>query len=267
MGIVNITPDSFSDGGKYFSWKKAVEHGLQLLDEGADWLDLGAESTRPKSLPISESEELDRLLPVLETILKEKPNTIISVDTYKSQVAKKAIQSGCCLVNDISSGENDPNMLPIISQFQSSLILMHKKGSPNNMQDNPTYDNVTLEVKQYLTEKISLAAQSGIQQILLDPGFGFGKTLHHNYELLKNLSQFSSLQVPIVVGISRKSMIGQLTGKPVTDRLLGTKVAETIAFLNGAHIFRVHDVKETKEMLDILLYYRNCNTETFSPIT
>lgn len=256
MGILNLTPDSFSDGGSYDQPKKAVERAFQLLDEGASWLDIGAESSRPGSDAVSESEELDRLMPVVEQILKEKPETIISVDTYKSGVASAALKAGCAIINDISAGDFDKKMIPTVAALGGTIILMHMLGTPKNMQENPEYKNVSADVRHYLANKLTIASLSGIDQVLLDPGFGFGKTLHHNYELLKSLPELKKFNSPIVVGISRKSMIGQLTGKPVNDRLLGSKIAETIAFLNGAHVFRVHDVSATKEMLDILNYYR-----------
>lgn len=257
MGIVNITPDSFSDGGKFLSPDKAADHAFRLLDDGVHWLDLGAESSRPGSEAISENEELDRLMPVLEQILKHRPETVVSVDTCKSVVAKTAIAGGCSLINDISAGDFDKKMIPLVAELGSSMILMHMQGTPKSMQDNPQYKNVSADVRHYLANKLTIASLSGIDQVLLDPGFGFGKTLQHNYELLKSLPEMKRFNVPIVVGISRKSMVGQLTGKPASDRLLGSKVAETVAFLNGANVFRVHDAAETKDMLEILNFYRS----------
>lgn len=257
MGILNITPDSFSDGGKFLESAKAVEHGLQMLEEGADWLDIGAESTRPGSDSVSAQTELERLLPVINGILKHKPQTILSVDTSKAEVAAKSVEAGCSIVNDISSGNLDSEMIKTVASLKVAYIMMHMSGTPKTMQNNPEYKNVTQEVFHFLANKKTIASLSGIENIMVDPGFGFGKTLEHNYELLKGLPFLAGLDSPIVVGISRKSMIGSIIKKETSERVLASKVAETIAYLNGARIFRVHDVKETKEMLEILNFYKS----------
>lgn len=257
MGILNITPDSFSDGGKFLETENAIEHGLKMLEDGADWLDLGAESSRPGSDPVSAQHELERLLPVISGILRHKPEAILSVDTYKAEVAEKSVAAGCSIVNDISSGNLDNEMIKTVAKLKVAYILMHMSGTPKTMQNQPEYQNVTQEVFHFLANKKTIASLSGIETILVDPGFGFGKSLEHNYELLKGLPFLSGLNSPIVVGISRKSMIGSIIKKQASERVLATKVAETIAYLNGARVFRVHDVKETKEMLEILKFYRS----------
>lgn len=257
MGILNITPDSFSDGGNFLESSSAIEHGLKLLEDGADWLDLGAESTRPGSDPVGEKEELERLIPVIEGILKHQPDAILSVDTYKAKVAEETVHAGCKIVNDISAGSFDPKMIPIVASLKVPYIMMHILGNPKTMQQNPNYKNVVDEVFHFLANKKTIAGLSGVEQIMIDPGFGFGKTLEHNYQLLKGLSKFQELKNPIVIGISRKSMIGSLINKIPSQRILASKVAETIAYLNGGRIFRVHDVKETREMLQVLKYYKN----------
>lgn len=252
LGIVNITPDSFSDGGSYLNPEKAVQHALSLLDSGAGWLDLGAESTRAGSLPVPSEEEWHRLEPVIRGILTQRPGTVISVDTTKSRIAEQAVSAGCQVVNDISGGTFDPEMIPVVARLGVPMILMHTGGKPETMQMNPVYQDVTEDVCRFLEAQAKKARAAGIQNLILDPGFGFGKTLRHNYELLSRLDQVTALGYPVLAGISRKSMIGQVTGREVTGRETGSRVAETLAAAKGARIFRVHDAAGASDMIRIL---------------
>lgn len=255
LGILNVTPDSFSDGGKFLDPEKAIEHGLQLMGQGADWVDIGAESTRPGSDPVSGDEEWERLEPVISGLLLRKPELILSIDTTKASIAKKAVLAGCSVVNDISGGTFDPDMLSTVSALNVPFILMHTGGQPKTMQENPVYGNVTGEVRTFLKNQAEKAKSAGIKSIILDPGFGFGKTTRHNYELLAGLNQICELGYPVLAGISRKKMIGEITGRSPDQRLTGSKTAETIAALKGARLFRVHDVAETRDMVKILSAY------------
>ncbi|MCK6602702.1 MAG: dihydropteroate synthase [Bacteroidetes bacterium] len=252
LGIVNITPDSFSDGGAYLNPEKAVQHALSLLDSGAGWLDLGAESTRPGSLPVPSEEEWHRLEPVIRGILTQRPGTVLSVDTTKSRIAEQAVSAGCQVVNDISGGTFDPEMIPVVARLGVPMILMHTGGKPETMQMNPVYQDVTEDVCRFLEAQAKKARAAGIQNLILDPGFGFGKTLRHNYELLSRLDQVTALGYPVLAGISRKRMIGQVTGREVTARETGSRVAETLAAAKGARIFRVHDAAGASDMIRIL---------------
>lgn len=252
LGIVNITPDSFSDGGAYLDPGKAVHHALSLLDSGAGWLDLGAESTRPGSLPVSGEEEWRRLEPVIRGILNQRPGTVLSVDTTKSQIAELAVSAGCQVVNDISGGTFDPEMIPAVARLGVPMILMHTGGRPETMQMNPVYQDVTEEVRRFLAHQAQKARAAGIRNLILDPGFGFGKTLRHNYELLSQLDRITALGYPVLAGISRKRMIGQVTGQEVSARDTGSRVAETLAAAKGARVFRVHDAAGAAGMIQIL---------------
>jgi len=245
MGILNVTPDSFSDGGEFYQPEQAIERGVQMVAEGADIIDIGAESTRPGAEPVSAEEELRRLIPVLEGLLK-KVAVPISVDTYKSTVAETALNAGAHIINDISGLRFDPQLKEVIARYQVPVTIMHIKGEPRNMQQNPHYDDLIGEIYGYLAESIRLAEIAGISRknIIVDPGIGFGKRLPDNYEILRRLSEFQNLGCPILIGPSRKSFIGTVLDLPPDERLEGTIAAVAIAIQNGAHIVRVHDVKE-----------------------
>lgn len=252
MGILNVTPDSFSDGGKYFDVDKAVEKGIQIVKEGADIIDIGGESTRPGSKIVSVEEELSRVIPVIKKLSK-KTRIPISIDTRKSKVALKAIKAGAKLVNDISGLRHDPKMAQIIAKSNAPVVIMHMKGTPENMQKNPNYEDVVDEILNYLKESIEIAENAGILQnkIIIDPGIGFGKRTEDNLEILKQIKEFKVLGKPILIGTSRKSFIGNILALTVENRLLGTAATCTSSILNGVDIIRVHDVKEMKQIAKI----------------
>jgi len=244
MGILNVTPDSFYDGGRFFNPQKAVEHALRMVDEGADIIDVGGESTRPGAQPVSIDEELKRVIPVIEAITK-KISIPISIDTYKACVAEEAIKAGATIINDISGLRFDPEMAYIASKYSVPVVLMHIKGTPKDMQKNPHYEALIPEIIEYLRESIIMAKQAGIDEnmIVIDPGIGFGKLPEHNLQIIKNLREFCYLGKPILIGVSRKSFIGKVLNEPSPDkRLEGTAAAVTASILNGANIVRVHDV-------------------------
>lgn len=251
MGILNVTPDSFSDGGKFIEPSIAVERALKMIDEGADFIDVGGESTRPGSESISEVEELQRVIPVVEELIK-KTTIPISIDTTKSSVAERAIQCGAVIVNDISSFHFDHRMPEVVSRYNASVILMHTKDKPKTMQQYPEYNDLIPEIKSYLSKAIKTSIENGIKQIIVDPGIGFGKKLEHNIEIFKRLRELQELGYPILVGPSRKSFIGTILDLPVDERLEGTAAAVAVAILNGANIVRVHDVKEMKRIAKIV---------------
>jgi len=244
MGILNITPDSFFDGGRHFNAEIAVEAALQMEADGADLIDLGGESTRPGSEPVPAEEEIARLLPVIEK-LKTRLKIPISIDTYKSAVAEQTLKAGADIINDISGMQFDPAMAETVARYNAGVVLMHIQGTPKNMQTNPHYDNLIDEILGYLSEAAKKALTNGIDKskIIIDPGIGFGKTLNDNYRILRYLEEFRSLGYPVLVGPSRKSFIGLVLDLPVTERLEGTLAAVTAAVLNGADVVRVHDVK------------------------
>lgn len=254
MGILNVTPDSFSDGGLFADPARAVERALQMEAEGADIIDIGGESTRPGAEPVSVEEEKRRVLPVIQGI-RRRSNISISIDTMKASVAAEALEAGAKIINDVSAGRFDPEMLPLAARAQVPICLMHMKGEPRTMQQNPYYDDVVAEVKGFLRERIAAARAVGVDQknIWIDPGIGFGKRLEDNLALLKNLDQFAELGCPILIGPSRKSFIGQLTGAPVEARLPGTLASLAIAVQKGAQILRVHDVAAVRQFLVALL--------------
>jgi dihydropteroate synthase len=246
MGILNVTPDSFSDGGKYFNKERAVEQALRMQDEGADIIDIGGESTRPGAEKISVREEITRVVPVIEALVN-KVNIPLSIDTYKAAVAEEAVSAGASIINDISGLRFDPQMPRVAARHNVPVVIMHIKGTPKNMQKSPSYKTLIPEVIDYLREGIEIARNAGIadDKIVIDPGIGFGKTLEHNLEIIKNLDEFSGLEKPVLIGPSRKSFIGRILGDlPVTERLEGTAAAIAICIFNGANIIRVHDVKE-----------------------
>jgi dihydropteroate synthase len=250
MGILNVTPDSFSDGGLFDNVDTAVAHGKKMVSDGANLIDIGGESTRPGAAPLTENEELGRILPVLTQLLHEV-SVPISIDTYKPHVADTCLKAGAHLINDIT-GMTNPEMRKIVAKHNVPVVLMHMKGTPKTMQQNPTYKDLFGEINAFFREQIHKAQKEGIQQIIIDPGIGFGKTVDHNLEILKHLGVFKSLGCPICVGPSRKSFIGTITGLSAKERLEGTLAAVTIAIMNGANIVRVHDVKECKRAVQII---------------
>ncbi|WP_457618145.1 dihydropteroate synthase [Lutibacter sp.] len=252
MGILNITPDSFFDGGKYSDTTKILTHVDKMLNEGATFIDVGAYSSRPGAKHISEEEELNRILPVIKLLKSNFSNILISVDTFRSNVAKQCVDSGACMVNDISAGNIDTAMFSTIASLQVPYIIMHMQGSPQNMQKNPVYNDVVKDILFFFSKKIHKLYTLGINDIIADVGFGFGKTVTQNYELLKNLDLFHSLEIPILTGLSRKSMLFKPLEITQTQALNATTSANTIALLKGVSILRVHDVKEAMEAIKIV---------------
>jgi dihydropteroate synthase len=246
MGILNVTPDSFSDGGLFLNTGEAVKHGIEMLDPGADIIDVGGESTRPGSDPVSAEEEMGRILPVIDEIIKKRPDAVISVDTTRSKTAQKALESGALIINDISGLTSDPDMVKVAKKHRASLIIMHIKGTPKDMQENPEYEDVVKEVFDFLMEQSSIASKGGIKNIIIDPGIGFGKTAGHNFELIKRLEDFKSLGYPLMIGVSRKSFIGKLLNLEVDEREQATAITEAAAVINGARIIRTHNVNYGK---------------------
>ena len=249
MGVLNITPDSFSDGGLFVDADKAVAHARQMAEDGAEIIDVGGESTKPGSEHVSEEEELKRVKPVIERLVKEI-NVPISIDTCKPKVAEECLELGASLVNDIT-GLRNKEMIKIIAKHNIPVVIMHMKGEPKNMQQNPAYKDVVKEIKEFFRDRINKARDYGIDNIIIDPGIGFGKTAGHNLQILKRLNEFKDFGCPILVGPSRKSFIGNITGLAANERLEGTLAAISIAILNGADIIRVHDVKECKRAAQI----------------
>ena len=252
MGIVNVTPDSFSDGGKYFSVDNAVKHALRLIDDGADIIDIGGESTRPSSEPVSLEDELSRTIPVINKILKIKQDVLISIDTTKSEVANQALNSGAQIINDISGFTFDIEMLNAAKRFDAGVIIMHIKGNPKTMQQNPGYKNLVSEIYDFLLQQSNKAIQSGIEKIIIDPGIGFGKTLEHNYELIKNLDVFNKIGFPVMIGLSKKSFIGKTLKLDPDDREIGSVILETVSVFKSARIIRTHNVKYCKQMVKLV---------------
>lgn len=242
MGILNVTPDSFSDGGRYLGVENAVARGIAMAEEGADFLDVGGESSRPGSDPVPAAEELRRILPVIEG-LAGKVALPISVDTWKAGVARKALEAGATIVNDITAMTADPEMIQVAAEHAEGVVLMHMKGTPKTMQKDPRYDDVVTEVKDFLARRANEAKHAGIRQILVDPGIGFGKSAKHNLELLRRLKDICELGYPVLVGPSRKSFIGAVLDLPPEDRLEGTAGAVAVSIMNGAAVVRVHDVR------------------------
>ena len=260
MGILNVTPDSFSDGGKYLEKNTAINHALEMIDQGADIIDIGGESTRPFSDPVSLKEEISRVVPVIEGIRK-KSDICISIDTTKSQVATAALNSGASVINDVSAMEVDPLMVDVALKFDCPLIIMHMKGTPKNMQDDPQYESLISDIKDYLLNRANFIISKGInsKKIVIDPGIGFGKTVENNFEIIKNLNHFTTMNFPVLLGASRKSFIGISLNLPEKDRLEGSLAANIIGLQNGAKIFRVHDVAETNKALIIANKIFNSN--------
>ena len=252
MGILNVTPDSFSDGGKYYNLDNAIEYSLELVNQGVDIIDVGGESTRPGANAISFNDEIDRVIPVIKGI-RSVSSIPISIDTYKSEVAKEALDSGANIINDISGLNFDSKMIDIVKEYSVPLVIMHIKGTPQNMQVNPHYDNIIDEIISYFEKRINLCLDYGIPKthIILDPGIGFGKQLNDNFVLIRKLNLFAELGYPILIGPSRKSFIGLTLDLPVNDRLEGTSAVITASIMNGARIIRVHDVLEMKRVQTI----------------
>ncbi len=248
MGILNVTPDSFSDGGKYCDPERAFRRAIEMTDEGASIIDIGGESTRPGSEPVTESLEMDRIIPLIERISREI-GVVISVDTCKSVVAREAVKAGARIINDISGLTFDPNMIPAAAELNVPVVIMHIKGTPKNMQVSPQYGNVVAEVSEHLRKQAEKARSAGIREIIVDPGFGFGKRLEDNFQLLKHLDQFRFPDCPLLVGTSRKSFLGSLFGLPPDQRMEGTLATNIWALLQGATIFRVHDVSAVNRAL------------------
>jgi dihydropteroate synthase len=256
MGVVNVTPDSFSDGGRFLDPEAAVSHARRLVEEGADLLDIGGESTRPGAAPVSENEELKRILPALEKLASIE--TPVSVDTRRSGVMKAVLAAGASMINDIQA-LSEPYALEAVAGTGCAVCLMHMKGTPATMQREPRYDDVVAEVKAFLKDAVRKARFAGIgrDRIVVDPGFGFGKTASHNLQLLRRMSEFADLDVALLAGLSRKSTLGKLTGRPVEERLAGSLAMALLALQGGATILRVHDVKETKDVIAVWQAFQN----------
>lgn len=248
MGILNITPDSFSDGGRFKDTAAVVDAGCQMLKAGADILDIGGESTRPGAAPVDTEAELQRVIPAVETLAKQT-QAVISIDTQKAVVAREALRHGAHIINDVSALTHDPAMLDVAGEFGAGVVLMHMRGTPRTMQDAPVYENVTADVRDYLETRITVATGAGLlrETLAVDPGIGFGKTAEHNVKLIAELEQIASLNRPILIGLSRKRFLGQLTDTNVHNRLFGSVAGLACAVLNGAHIMRVHDVRASAE--------------------
>ena len=255
MGILNITPDSFYDGGLLKNDNSIITKAESLLIEGATILDIGGQSSRPGAKPISVEEEWNRIFPALKVIVKEFPDAILSVDTYFAEIAKRSVEEGASIINDISAGNLDPDMFAFIVHSKVPYIMMHMKGTPLNMQIDPSYVNLHEEIITFFTEKISALTTEGVTDIVIDPGFGFGKSVAHNYQLLKHLSLFKMFGFPMLVGLSRKSMVTKVLKTDPSSSLNGTSVLNTIALLKGASILRVHDVKEAVEVKILIDQY------------
>lgn len=252
MGILNVTPDSFYDGGKYVSEVKVIERIHQIVEEGAGIIDVGAYSTRPGAAFVDEKEELARLAWAVELVRKYYPDVVVSIDTFRSAVAREIIDClGDVIVNDISGGTMDDGMFDFVAKSGVPYIMMHIQGTPQTMQLNPVYENVVKDVRKFFTDRIAMLNEAGFDNIILDPGFGFGKTLDHNYELMDGMDSYLDLEYPILVGISRKTMIYKLIGGTANEALNGTTVLNTLALLKGASILRVHDVREAVEAVKI----------------
>ncbi len=262
MGILNVTPDSFSDGGTYLEPQKAVDRLFSMIEEGAEIVDIGGESSRPGARPVDEEEEIKRLKPVLEAIGHRSP-VPISIDTRKASVAKMALDLGAIIVNDISGLRDDINMASVVADFGAGLVLMHRQGTSETMQQSPEYVDVVLEVKAFLAHRLNIAEECGIAsaQIVLDPGIGFGKSVSHNLSLISQCSQFLELGQPLLVGVSNKAFIGKIIDKPSEHRMVGTATAVAISIFQGAHIIRVHDVGMMRDVRDMAVKLRDhtCN--------
>ncbi|MFZ1281564.1 MAG: dihydropteroate synthase [Ignavibacteriaceae bacterium] len=251
MGIVNATPDSFSDGGKYLDTNQAINHALKLIDDGADIIDVGGESTRPGSEPVSLDEELIRTISVIKNIRSLRKDILISIDTTKSEVAKQALDNGADIINDISGLTFDEDMINVANSFDAGIVIMHIKGNPKTMQNSPFYLDVVDEVKEFLITQSTKAKQNGIDKIIVDPGIGFGKSVDDNFKLIKQLNDFSDIGFPVMIGLSKKSFIGKTLDLNIEDREIATVIMETISVLNSARIIRTHNVKYCTQMVKL----------------
>ena len=267
MGILNVTPDSFYDGGQYTTMDRILRRAEQMLAEGATFIDVGGYSTRPRATEVSEVEELERVIPVLKTLSKAFPRAYFSIDTFRAEVAKRAVQAGACLVNDISGGTLDEKMFETVSQLNVPYVLMHTRGTPQTMTKLTQYQNVVLDVLDALQKKVFHLRHLGQKDILIDVGFGFAKTREQNYEMLENLNYFELLKLPLLIGVSRKSLVYQTLGIPSTESLNGTTVLHTLALTKGASVLRVHDVKEAVEAIklySLATHGRSCQNDVFT---
>ena len=257
MGILNVTPDSFYDGGVHNSEKKILDHVEKMLNDGAIFIDIGAYSSRPNGINIDEDEELNRVVPALELVNKKFPEAIISIDTFRSKVAETCLNSGASIINDISAGEMDKKMMEIVGKYNVPYVMMHMKGNPQNMIRKTNYDDMLKEIIKYFSKKINQAVSYKINDMIIDPGFGFAKDLKQNYDLLSNIDLLKILDKPIMVGISRKSMIYQSLKTNAKESLNGTTVLNTVSLIKGASILRVHDVKEANECIKLISALNN----------
>lgn len=251
MGILNLTPDSFYDGGRNKTESDYLAHAEKMLMEGATFIDVGAYSSRPGAIDISEQEELQRIVPVVRSLVKKFPEVILSIDTFRSEVARQCVEAGAAIINDISGGNLDEKMLQTVAELQAPYILMHMRGTPKNMKELNSYDDLLKDILFYFSEKIAAARALGINDLIIDPGFGFSKNIQQNFELMSKLDLFQVLDLPLLSGISRKSMIYKTLGGTPDDALNGTTVLNTVSLLKGAHILRVHDVKEAMETIKL----------------
>lgn len=257
MGILNLTPDSFYDGGRKKTRKDFINHAETMLNQGANFIDIGAYSSRPGAINISLQEELERIVPVVQDLHRTFPEVILSIDTFRSEVARECVEAGAAIINDISGGSLDANMLPTVADLQVPYILMHMRGNPKDMNQHTQYEDLVQDILYYFSEKIAIARDLGINDIIIDPGFGFSKNLKQNYQLMGKLDLFRSLELPILSGISRKSMIYKLFDTTPDESLNGTTVLNTISLLKGAHILRVHDVKEATQCVKMVELMKN----------
>ena len=252
MGILNVTPNSFYDGGKHSDEKSVLSQVEKMLTEGATFIDIGAYSSKPSAEFISEEEEIERSVPVIQLVLKNFPDTLISIDTFRAKVAKIGIENGACIINDISAGNLDVTMMETVAKLQVPYVMMHMKGNPQTMQSLANYENITKEMLIYFSEKVALARSFGINDLIIDPGFGFAKTKDQNFEVMNNLELLQMFELPMLVGVSRKSMIYKTLETSADSALNGTTVLNTIALQKGANILRVHDVKEAMETIKLV---------------
>jgi dihydropteroate synthase len=257
IGILNVTPDSFSDGGKYSNPEQAINHVSQMINEGADFIDIGGESSRPGSDPVSSEVELQRVIPIIELIKKQFPKVCLSVDTTKHEVAYEALRRGVSIINDISGGNFDPKILEVTRKYNAAFVVMHLPGTPKDMQLNPHYDDVVTEVYDNLQDKIKTVKKAGIKNILVDPGIGFGKRVRDNFELIKRLDEFKCLGMPVLIGISRKSFLGKALNLQVDERETSTLISETISIKNGARFIRTHNCKNAVQAKQLYKYFTN----------
>lgn len=256
MGILNLTPDSFFDGGKHHDEAAIISHVKKMLVDGAQIIDVGGYSSRPGAQEVTEKEELNRVLPIVKLLKQEFDEIILSIDTFRAEVAQQAIKNGAAIVNDISAGNMDKTMFDVIANLKVPYIMMHMQGTPQTMQQNPNYKNVTNEVMNFFTKKLELLYKKGINDVILDPGFGFGKTIDHNYELLNHLDDFKLFELPLLVGVSRKSMITKALNIKASEALNGTTALNAFALTKGATILRVHDVAAAKQVVELYKFMK-----------